>query len=248
MKQKEIYDKVWREIDEKDPRPFLEYKTNLIKDYLNSKSGIALDMGCGDGFFTLKMLKFGYKVDSIDVSPEAIRLTKNRVLQIGMSDKVKLFKGDLFKFKPENQYDVILCLELLEHINNDLNVLKKINNWLKSDGILIISVPHRQEYWNYSDEIGGHYRRYSKQDLSNKLRNSNFKIEELFDYGFPFIKCFINGYCVPSAKKKKSYIGPPKNNLLNRMASKMIKFLCKFDNLFINNNKGINLVAVAKKL
>jgi 2-polyprenyl-3-methyl-5-hydroxy-6-metoxy-1,4-benzoquinol methylase len=248
MNQNEIYDKVWREIDGEDPRPFLEFKTNLIKDYLESNKGIALDMGCGDGFFTLKLLKFGYEVNSIDVSPEAIKSTKNRVQKIGMLNSVKLFKEDFFKFEPENQYDIILCLEVLEHINDDVAALKKINKLLKDNGTLILSVPHRQDLWNYSDEMGGHYRRYSKNDVLSKLEKTNFKVEKLFDYGFPFIRCFVNGLCVRSAKKNRSQIGPPKNNPLNRIASKFIKYMCKIDLIFINNNKGINLVAIAKKL
>ncbi|HML05533.1 MAG TPA: class I SAM-dependent methyltransferase [Methanobacterium sp.] len=248
MRQDKIYNKVWEKTYEDNPRPFLEYKNELINKYLIKKNGRnALDIGCGDGFFTSKLLELGYMVDAIDISPEAIKSTRKRVETLGMENSVNLFNTEIEEFHPTQKYDVILCFEVLEHIKDDLNTLKKINEWIKNDGILIISVPHRQDLWNYSDEVGGHYRRYSKDELSKKLKIANFKVKKLFDYGFPFIRSFNHAIVVPNAKKANSEIISPKNNFTNRMISTILKKMCKLDTPFINNNKGITIISVAKK-
>jgi SAM-dependent methyltransferase len=248
MNQEEIYNNVWQDVSVKNPRPFLEYKMDLIKKFFVGKnSGSALDIGCGDGFFTFNLIKEGYVVDAIDISLEAIKSTKDRLEKSGLTPCVNLFNKNIFEFKPNEKYDLILCLEVLEHIEQDTKALKQMNGWLNEGGILILSIPHRQDLWNYSDEVGGHCRRYSKEDVTNKLNLANFEVEEIFDYGFPFIRFFINGLCVPFAKKRKSQINPPKNSFFARKAGQILRNLCKIDNSFINNDKGINLVVLAKK-
>lgn len=248
MSNNEIWDVTWEKIEIDGPRPFLEYKMNLIKPFLerNSQKHV-LDVGCGDGFFTLKLLNLGYKVDATDVSPDAIKATERRIKRNNVPN-IHLYNENLLEFEPTQKYDIILCLEVLEHIKDDLSVLNLFNSWLKKEGMLILSVPHRQDMWNYTDEIGGHFRRYSKEDLNNKLKSANFKVEDIFDYGFPFIRLFANKICAPAEKIQKSKINPPKNSFLSRTASMIIQNICKIDTLFINKNHGIDLIAVAKKI
>lgn len=248
MHQKRIYNQVWKEIYEDNPRPFLEYKTELIKPFLEKNKGFnALDIGCGDGFFTFKVLELGYRVDAMDVSVEAIRSTEERIKKLDTSEYINIFNKDLFEFESRKKYDVILCLEVLEHIKDDIKALKRINSLLKKDGLLILSVPHRQDLWNYSDEVGGHYRRYSKVGLTEKLKHADFEIDKIFDYGFPFIRSFTHGFSVPLAKRQNSQITPPRNTFFNRMLSKILRNMCKIDSLFLNNDRGITLIAIARK-
>lgn len=248
MQQDKIYDKIWKKTSPKNPRPFLEYKARLINKFLERKNiQNALDIGCGDGFFTFKLLELEYKVDAIDVSSEAIKSTKERVKTIGMENFVSLYNQDIFEFEPKQKYDIILCLEVLEHVEKDICALKQIKNWLKRDGLLILSVPYRKDLWNYSDDVGGHYRRYSKHELTEKLKIANFEVEEIFDYGFPVIRAFSHGICVPHARKSNSQIISPKSSRLNRTISQILKNLCRIDTFFINSNKGITLISIAKR-
>ncbi|MBI5681011.1 MAG: class I SAM-dependent methyltransferase [Methanobacterium sp.] len=248
MNNNEIWDVTWEKIEVDGPRPFLEYKMSLLKPFLETDSPKhVLDVGCGDGFFTLKLLNLGYKVDATDVSPEAIKATERRIKR-NNAPNINLYNENLLELNPPHKYDVIICLEVLEHIEDDLRVLKLFNSWLKKEGLLILSVPHRQDMWNYTDEIGGHYRRYSKEDLKNKLESAEFKVEDVFDYGFPIIRFFANRLCAPAEKMQKSKINPPKNNFLSRTASTIIQNACKIDTLFINKDHGIDIIAVSKKI
>lgn len=243
-----VWDDTWERMHIDSPRPFLEYKMSLIKPFLEVDGDkCALDVGCGDGFFTINLLNLCYKIDAIDVSLEAVNATRRRAKNHEFLNNLNLFNIDISEFKPEYKYDLILCLEVLEHIKDDKRTLNLFNSWLKKDGILVLSVPHRQNLWNYTDDIGGHYRRYSKQELINKLISANFEVENIFDYGFPFIRFFANKLCAPAEKRAKSKINPPKNNFFVRITSTMLKNMCKIDSLFLNNNRGIDIISISKK-
>jgi len=73
------------------------------------------------------------------------------------------------------KYDLIICFEVLEHLHEDLKLLKLINSWLKDDGILLISVPHNEKLWNIRDELADHLRRYSKDEIKAKLKSANLE-------------------------------------------------------------------------
>ena len=74
-------------------------------------------------------------------------------------------------------YDLIYTSNVLEHIPNDLDALKNINELLKSDGSLLIYVPAFMFLYSPADAALGHYRRYSKKELLKKLKLANFSVE-----------------------------------------------------------------------
>lgn len=74
-------------------------------------------------------------------------------------------------------YDLIYTSNVLEHIPNDLEALKNIYGLLKSGGSLMIYVPAFMCLYSPADASLGHYRRYNKQELSDKLKQANFTVK-----------------------------------------------------------------------
>lgn len=171
---------------------------------------------------------------------------------------VKLHNINALKFKPEKKYNLIVCFEMLEHLHEDLKLLKLINSWMKNDGFLLISVPHNEKLWNIRDEQAGHLRRYSKDEIKNKLKKANLKPTRILCYGFPFIRLFLGTYLKIEEKMQKKTGKEDKTNtsqtrpvLLRRMkkiSAPILKHLFKFDNLFLNSDRGFGLVIMAKKI
>jgi hypothetical protein len=75
---------------------------------------------------------------------------------------------------------------VLEHIEDDGFFLRKTNELLADRGQLILSVPAKKKYWSRDDEIVGHYRRYEKQELYEKLIEAGYSQIDIASYGFPF--------------------------------------------------------------
>ncbi len=248
--------------------PLGQYLMGLIENLFGEVEGKkALDIGCGYGYYTSKLLQLGYAVDAIDISPEHIDITKRRIKETANYSNANLHNVDLFEFDTKEKYDVIICLEVLEHLEKDIKALKLMNAWLKDDGALIISVPHREDLWNFRDEMSGHLRRYSKDEMKKKLDMANFKVKKMLCYGFPFIRFFLGIYLkieeryvkMRNRSKVKKTVGsknsPKKltvrifawgiNNL--KKISTILRYLFKFDTLFINTDRGFGLIVLAEK-
>lgn len=110
-----------------------------------------------------------------------------------------------------NSFDIILTLEVLEHLKNDREYLSLVFKVLKNSGLLIISVPNTNplfpslDWFRYvfnrkklieKDTVVGHYRRYSTKDVLCLLRESGFSIIETSHYDFVlsgYVEVFLSG-------------------------------------------------------
>lgn len=93
-------------------------------------------------------------------------------------------KADLQTFIPENKYDLVTAVDILEHISDDIAVLKNFYVCMKERGILIISTPSdKDEAAKFTAE---HIRPgYNKKELEDKVKLSGFKILKcIYSYGF----------------------------------------------------------------
>jgi SAM-dependent methyltransferase len=86
--------------------------------------------------------------------------------------------GDALPFAPES-FDLVICTDVIEHIENDEHCLKEIRHTLKDGGWLVLSVPHRMDYYGGADIEAGHFRRYEVAALREKL-SDGFTVESLF--------------------------------------------------------------------
>lgn len=116
-------------------------KLNWITKFLENDS-VILDVGCGTSFnVTASLLKRGYKILGIDTDPKSIDLGKNYLLQHGLSSEAIACKNI---DEISNKFDVVICAEVLEHLNDDLFIalVNKFRDKLKDNGVLLVTVPN----------------------------------------------------------------------------------------------------------
>lgn len=159
--------------------------------------GNALDIGCSFGVLAFELSKNGYNVIGVDVNPESISLA-NEIRCMLKNQNITFLLEDFLQNKfQKNSFDVITLIEVLEHIKEDSEVIKKIFKILKKNGVFIVSVPYSKEtgdlespvlavktwYGKYV-EIGvpgeHHYRHgYNLLRLSSLLKSNGFKIKNI---------------------------------------------------------------------
>jgi len=83
---------------------------------------------------------------------------------------------DARKIPFEEEFDVIGLFDVIEHIEEDDLVLSQVNSALKSNGVVIITVPQHMCLWSAADEYACHIRRYSKYEIEQKITNAGFEI------------------------------------------------------------------------
>jgi 2-polyprenyl-6-hydroxyphenyl methylase/3-demethylubiquinone-9 3-methyltransferase len=99
-----------------------------------------LDVGCGTGIFSQYLARKGWNVTAIDASPEMIEEAKNYELENRIDFRTCVIEN--FDEAP-NSFDLILCLSMLEYIEDDEAAIQKFCEWLKPGGLIVVSVPNK---------------------------------------------------------------------------------------------------------
>ncbi len=160
----------------------------IIRDFftIKNKNTIVLDLGCGVGTIDFYLAKMGYKVIGIDVSSRAIKLANNSKKELKL-DNINFVCSKLEHINENVKYDYIILSEVIEHVDNPSDVLRKINMILKHDGLLVLSTPlntaplFRLGLLDDFDREVGHVRRYSKTELFFLLEREGFCIVKKFE-------------------------------------------------------------------
>ncbi len=168
------------------PRYVLRKKLVLhVLKKLGRENQSCLEVGYGPGDMLIELSKAGFSTHGYDFSINAYNEAKKRINKCALQVKrnIHLFFNE--KEIGKAQYDVVLALEVLEHVKDDVSMLKVFNRYLKKNGLLIFSVPAHKSKWGENDVWAGHYRRYEKKDFFHKLPDAEFKILHIWSYGYP---------------------------------------------------------------
>lgn len=167
---------------EDDAYAALKYAKTLkiIDSYGVPKTAKVLNVGCGAGDFNQKAFEAGYLVDGIEPDLEAFKIAQIRAPKGALLQNV-----DIFDFKPESLYEVIVMHDVLEHIEDDYATIQKLKSLMvpSSKSLLIVSVPANQWLFGLHDEALGHFRRYSRKTL-RKVIDTQFRTLNIESVGF----------------------------------------------------------------
>jgi dolichyl-phosphate beta-glucosyltransferase len=142
---------------------------NLIRS-LRIASPVILDVGAGTGANLLEFGKLG-KVAGVDISESAVEFCKRR----GITD-ISRAPADSLPFG-DGSFDIITCLDVLEHVPDPVKALIELKRVLKDNGRMIITVPAFKLLWSQHDEALCHLRRYDKKSLIDDLGEAGLKAE-----------------------------------------------------------------------
>jgi SAM-dependent methyltransferase len=156
------------------------------------KESVVLDAGSGFGQYTWRMCKMNrnWKISAVDINKDHIENCSAFFHRAGLSEKVSFFTADLTKFDESLKYNLILSVDVMEHIKDDETVFRNFHNSLKESGIVLISTPsdqggsdvHGDEDDSFIDE---HVRNgYGIKEITDKLTRAGFsKVEVKYTYG-----------------------------------------------------------------
>ena len=131
-----------------------------------------LDVGCGDGLFFEALGRFG-AVEGLEADPTLVRDPRWRSkIRVGTL-------GPDFPFRAEEPRDLLLMLDVLEHIEDDGAALRSARGALRPGGHLLVTVPALPWLWSRHDEANEHFRRYTKSGLNRVLGEAGFAVETL---------------------------------------------------------------------
>ncbi len=118
-------------------------RMQYIQQFAELNNKLVLDVGCGGGILTEALVMAGAKVTGIDMSPSPLEVAKLHLLESGLeADYKQQTVEDTAQQQPE-YYDVITCMEMLEHVPNPQSIIQACANLLKPNGLLFLSTLNR---------------------------------------------------------------------------------------------------------
>ena len=170
-------------------------KKELRELSFGEKSTI-LDAGSGFGQYTYRMSRMFPRSEilAVDVKEEQIEDCNRFFDKIKLSDRVKFEVADLTKLVRGDQFNLILSIDVMEHIEEDVLVFKNFYQSLKEGGVLLISTPSDQGGSDTHDHEEGahgfideHVRDgYNIEEIEEKLKSAGFSVVETrYSYGSP---------------------------------------------------------------
>ncbi|MGY8814480.1 MAG: methyltransferase domain-containing protein [Gammaproteobacteria bacterium] len=146
--------------------------TKLLRIYCNSTSSRLLDYGCGSGMTLFCLKKSGYSNQiGFDTSDESVRLSKTRGITVTQDWEQIISFGKV---------DIILLCDVLEHVEQEHDLIEKLYGQLAPGGVILITVPAYQFLWSGEDHVSHHLRRYTSGTLIKRLRKKNVLAEGYF--------------------------------------------------------------------
>ncbi len=153
-------------------RNYFEWQARLVEPHVGRR---VLEIGCGLGNFTQHLLD-REQVVGIDIEPPCVELWKSsfagraNLTAFAMDIQEPAFV-ELKRFNP----DTVVCLNVLEHIENDRLGLEHMNAVLPAGGRALLIVPAFESLYGPIDRNLGHYRRYSKRPFVELAESAGFR-------------------------------------------------------------------------
>ncbi len=208
------------------------YNGFLINDILSYRTSDKklLDFGSGVGTYTHILKDRGLEVSCIEIDPPM----REKLIADGLQTYADITE------LPDNSIDYIYSLNVLEHIENDGEILKVIYQKMSRDGIFYLYVPAFNSIYTQHDKRLGHYRRYTKKSLIPLAEAAGFKIAKSYyvdSLGFFATLLF-------------KFIGNPQGDISTKSITiydKWIFPLSKVLDIFFKPFFGKNLTLILKK-
>jgi 2-polyprenyl-3-methyl-5-hydroxy-6-metoxy-1,4-benzoquinol methylase len=146
--------------------------TRIVEALPKSENFRLLDAGCGTGQMTKLLERYGEAI-GLEIAPEAIEFARKRgvknIVQGSISDPP--FAAGSF--------DLVLSLDVIEHVDNDVHILDSLFDVVKPGGHLIVTVPAFESLWSEHDEINQHKRRYRAPQLKCMMEAAGFEVTRI---------------------------------------------------------------------
>lgn len=216
-------------------RPFLKERFSDFRKI----SGI--EIGIGNGSVAQEFAKIGVALEGADLFYSSLQYCRKRL-------DTTLYQADVLKLPFREKFDFIGIYDILEHIEDDRQAIRRLYEALKPGGLLNVTVPACKFLWSKFDELD-HKRRYSKKELVDKLKEAGFRVRRVSFFMtllFPVVYVVRKLQKYPSDTKlehvKEVRVVPVINEVFLAIF-RLERFLLKFLNLPI----GSSLIVIAEK-
>ena len=168
-----------------------------IQEHVSIAGKKVLDVGCGGGILAESMAVAGAQAKGIDLSEKALKVADLHSLETGVKVEYEYISAENLAQKEAGQYDVVTCMEMLEHVPDPLSIIKSCAAFVKPGGKVFFSTLNRNpksylfaiigaEYLLRILPKGTHdYKKFIKpSELNEFIREAGLELNELIGLSY----------------------------------------------------------------
>jgi SAM-dependent methyltransferase len=156
---------------------------DLLKRHRAGK--LFLEVGCGAGELSRRLLQQGYAGKGLDLSAAAVAQARTALSCEIAAGRYRLHHGSVDDLDAAEIYDCALSIMVIEHIPDDVSFIRTLAQHVRSGGFVVLGVPGRKDRWCLEDETVGHLRRYDKEDLMRVMSEAGLEPIEVWSVSVP---------------------------------------------------------------
>jgi SAM-dependent methyltransferase len=213
----------------------INYRRSLLEEFSPYLLGNVLEIGAGVGQFTQELIGLPNIGKLCALEPD--ERFYERLARQGLN--AECIHGTIETIEPLPAYDAEVCINVLEHIEDHFDELKRYKARLKPGGNLCLFVPAGPSIYAPIDRSFGHFRRYTRPELQTLLEEAGFRVVKLYYYNcVGFFAWWLN-FCV---LKKMTF----EVNKVKTFDSYIFPAVYNFEKRIMRPPFGQSLVAVAQ--
>ncbi len=169
---------------------FTRWMADVVRPHVGDR---VLEIGAGIGNMSTHLMPRSLYW-ATDVNPyylgylETLRSTRP-YMRVGYTDGMKAES-----YPTDQNFDTVVCLNVIEHVQDDVGALRNIHDALSADGRAVVLVPFGPQLYGSLDEVLGHYRRYTEGQLTEVAQRAGFQIERILKFNRPGVPAWwLNG-------------------------------------------------------
>jgi glycosyltransferase involved in cell wall biosynthesis len=156
---------------------FTKWMADTIRPYVGDR---VLEIGAGIGNLTANLVP-RTEYHASDINPQYLDRLKT-LKQTRPYLQVHYTDASAAETFPAEQFDTVVCLNVVEHLENDVQALSNIRKCLDTNGRAIVLVPNGQQLYGSLDKVLGHYRRYTQEQLVKVCQDAGFTVDKVLKF------------------------------------------------------------------
>lgn len=203
-----------------------------------------LEIGCGTGYVLQALAnECGLTVTGSELFEEGLGFARQRLPEAEFSVL------DARQMPYREEFDLAGAFDVLEHIDDDIGVLRGLRGALRAGGHLLVTVPQHRWLWSDADDYAHHVRRYRRPELVERIEDAGFEVLRVSSFVTSLLPLMLASRL--RRQRKGSYdlaseLVPPAP--INRSLEWMLNRECDLIARGVNLPAGGSLVAVARRV